>query len=109
MRVIPRPCYVFAGGGTGGHLTPGLAVAAELLRHEHTSRIVFVGCDRPLDRRLVGADGYELRILPAESLAMLRRNPVRFAWRTWRAFRKARALIVAEKPAAVIGLGGFAC
>ncbi len=40
---------------------------------------------------------------------MLRRNPLRFAWRTWRACRMAGALLELEKPAAVVGLGGYAC
>jgi UDP-N-acetylglucosamine--N-acetylmuramyl-(pentapeptide) pyrophosphoryl-undecaprenol N-acetylglucosamine transferase len=70
---------------------------------------VFSGSDRPLDRQLVVAAGYEHRALPVESLALLRRHPFRFAWRTWRAFREARSLLDVEKPAAVIGLGGFVC
>lgn len=103
-----RHCYFFAGGGTGGHLTPGLAVAAELLQHDHKCRIVFVGSDRPLEKLLVTADGYDHRVLPVEAPAMLRRNPFRFGWQNWRAYRLARALLETEKPKAVIGLGGFA-
>src|SRR5579863_9968032 len=107
-RVTKRECYFFAGGGTGGHLTPGLAVAAELLLDDHRSRIVFVGSGRALERRLVGAEGYDLRVLPVESSAILRRNPLRFAWNYWRSYRLASALLAAEKPQVVFGLGGFA-
>jgi len=106
--VTKRHCYYFAGGGTGGHLTPGLAVAAELLERDHRCRIVFVGSDRPLERRLVSADGYEHRVLPVESTATLRRHPLRFALRNWRAYRMARALLETDSPQVVIGLGGFA-
>lgn len=103
-----RNCYLFAGGGTGGHLTPGLAVAAEILNDDCGARIIFVGSDRPLEKRLIAAAGYEHCVLPVESSAMLRRNPLRFAWQNWRAFRMARGLVDAERPKAVIGLGGFA-
>jgi UDP-N-acetylglucosamine--N-acetylmuramyl-(pentapeptide) pyrophosphoryl-undecaprenol N-acetylglucosamine transferase len=103
-----RTCYLFAGGGTGGHLTPGLAVAAEILKRDPASRIVFVGSDRPLEKKLIAAAGHEHHALPVESSRTLLRNPVRFAWRSWRAIRMARKLLEREAPVAVIGLGGFA-
>jgi UDP-N-acetylglucosamine--N-acetylmuramyl-(pentapeptide) pyrophosphoryl-undecaprenol N-acetylglucosamine transferase len=106
--VTRRNCYFFAGGGTGGHLTPGLAVAAELLEYDRDCRIVFVGSDRPLERHLVAAARHEHRMLPVESSRTLRQNPLRFALRNWRAFRMASALVDIEKPRGVIGLGGFA-
>jgi UDP-N-acetylglucosamine--N-acetylmuramyl-(pentapeptide) pyrophosphoryl-undecaprenol N-acetylglucosamine transferase len=99
---------LFAGGGTGGHLTPGLAVAAELRELDSDCRIVFVGSERTLEKRLVAAEGHEHIALPVESSATLRRNPVRFALRNWAALRNARNLIESHKPRAVIGLGGFA-
>jgi len=106
--VTTRNCYLFAGGGTGGHLTPGLAVAAELVKCDSACRVVFAGSDRGLERKLLGAAGYEHYALPVESSWMLRRNPVRFAWRNWRAFQMASRLVAQESPRAVIGLGGFA-
>jgi UDP-N-acetylglucosamine--N-acetylmuramyl-(pentapeptide) pyrophosphoryl-undecaprenol N-acetylglucosamine transferase len=101
-------CYLFAGGGTGGHLTPGLAVAAELRSLDPDCRVAFVGSERMLEKRLVAAEGHEHIVLPVESSATLRRNPLRFALRNWAALRNARDLIESHKPRAVIGLGGFA-
>ena len=106
--VSARHCYFFAGGGTGGHLTPGLAVAAELRHHDADCRIIFVGSQRPLEKRLVAAEGHEHVDLTVESSETLRRNPFRFAWRNWGAFRRALSLIENERARAVIGLGGFA-
>jgi UDP-N-acetylglucosamine--N-acetylmuramyl-(pentapeptide) pyrophosphoryl-undecaprenol N-acetylglucosamine transferase len=100
--------YVISGGGTGGHLTPGLAVADELRRRDPTCRIVFVGTDRPLEERMISSAGFEHRALPVESSRTLRRNPLRFAWGTSWAFIQARSLIRELQPAAVFGLGGFA-
>lgn len=101
-------CYIFSGGGTGGHLTPGLAVAAELAKSDPACRILFVGSDRSLEQTLIAGAGYEHIALPVESSPTLRRNPFRFVWRNWRALRLAGALLDRERPSAVIGLGGFA-
>jgi UDP-N-acetylglucosamine--N-acetylmuramyl-(pentapeptide) pyrophosphoryl-undecaprenol N-acetylglucosamine transferase len=107
-RVTTRDCYLFAGGGTGGHLTPGLAVAAELLKSDGGCRVVFAGSDRALEQKLIAAAGYEHHALPIESSSMFRRNLLRVVWRAWGALRIASRLIERESPRAVIGLGGFA-
>lgn len=103
-----RPLYCFAGGGTGGHLTPGLALATELQKDDPQSRVLFLGSSRPLETKLVGAVGYEHCALPLESSESLARNPLRFAWHAWRGYRHANRLLRKRRPAAVIGLGGFA-
>lgn len=100
--------YLFAGGGTGGHLTPGLAVAAQLKSAGQASRIAFIGSARPLEARLVRDAGFEHHVLPVESTQCLRTRPFRFLWRNWCAYRQAKRLLQAERPRAVIGLGGFA-
>lgn len=100
--------YLFAGGGTGGHLFPGIAVAEELRRRRPGTRILFVGSERPIDQRILAQSGFETAPLPTESLATLKRAPWRFAWRMFRALRIAWHLIRDRRPAAVIGLGGFA-
>jgi len=45
--------YIFAGGGTGGHLYPGLAVAAELTRLDAQAKIVFACSNRAIDRKIL--------------------------------------------------------
>lgn len=102
------PLFLFAGGGTGGHLFPGLAVAAALRQLDPATRIQFVGSERSLEKSLVVQHGYDHRTLPSEPLTQAWRRPWSFAWRNWRAYRVARKWLGAEPPAAVIGLGGFA-
>lgn len=99
---------LFAGGGTGGHLFPGLAVASELRRRHPDSRIGFIGSRRDIESRILEASPFEHQVLSVEPLPVLRRNPVRFVWGNWSACQAARRLIREWKPAAVIGLGGFA-
>ena len=100
--------FLFAGGGTGGHLFPGIAVAQELLRRHASARVVFVGSTRAIESTIVAEQGFEHRVLPAEPLTTLKRNPLRFVWRNWQAWRGASRLLSELRPAAVIGLGGYA-
>jgi UDP-N-acetylglucosamine--N-acetylmuramyl-(pentapeptide) pyrophosphoryl-undecaprenol N-acetylglucosamine transferase len=90
---------------------PGLAVAAELLRNEPNARMIFVGSSRALERQIFSqpeGQRFEHVMLAAEPLATVRRNPWRFVWRNWRAYRESRRLLKDVRPAGVIGLGGYA-
>lgn len=104
----PLKSFCFAGGGTGGHLIPGMNVARELLSRDGQTGITFVGSERPQEQELVAAAGFAHRVLPSEPLPSLRRRPWRFAWRNWRAYWGARGLLRLQTPDVVIGLGGFA-
>ncbi len=100
--------YILAGGGTGGHLFPGIAVAEKILAHDDSARIVFVGSEREIDHHISQNHGFEHHVLPAVSTKVARRNPIRFVWRNWRAIRLAKLMLQQITPSAVIGLGGFA-
>src|ERR1041385_8517682 len=64
---------VIAGGGTGGHVIPALAIAREL-RERFAAQVLFVGTARGLENRLVPAAGFELRLIEVGAL-----NPVSLA------------------------------
>jgi UDP-N-acetylglucosamine--N-acetylmuramyl-(pentapeptide) pyrophosphoryl-undecaprenol N-acetylglucosamine transferase len=100
--------YVFAGGASGGHLFPGLAVAEELRARQQRIKIVFIGSERGIEREIVREHNCQHEPLPVEPSTMFRRNPVRFLWRNWQARNRAATLLDELQPAAVIGLGGFA-
>ena len=51
---------VIAGGGTGGHLYPGVAVARELLRRHADAHVTFVGTTHGLEARVLPREGFEL-------------------------------------------------
>ena len=103
-----RRTVIFAGGGTGGHLFPGIAVAHELLAREPDARVLFVGSQKPIEQDIVGGAGFEHVALPSVSPSL---TPMRIGsslLKNWRAYRQARAIMARERPSVVIGLGGFA-
>lgn len=102
MRVI------IAGGGTGGHLYPGIAIAEEVTARPG-GEVLFVGTARGLESRLVPAAGYALELLEVSGLKRtgwggLARGLLRLP----RAFFASRAILRRFRPDLVIGVGGYA-
>jgi UDP-N-acetylglucosamine--N-acetylmuramyl-(pentapeptide) pyrophosphoryl-undecaprenol N-acetylglucosamine transferase len=100
---------LIAAGGTGGHLFPGIAVADELIRRDPRTRVVFAGTRRGLESRLVPRAGYPLErlpILPLNRVGVFRlvAGLLALPWGTLRA----AALVRRLRPAAVLGVGGYA-
>ncbi len=102
------PRYVFAGGGTGGHLFPGIAVATDLQQRDPSAEVAFVGSEREIERQIIARHGYAHHPLEIEPSTSLKRRPLRFLWKNWRAIRQASRMLQEFRPSAVIGLGGFA-
>lgn len=106
-EALPQ-CVVLAGGGTGGHLMPGLAVAAELKRRG-VPRIIFVGTARGLEARLVPEAGYELRTI---EIGGLNQTGWKQQLRTWAqlpgAILAARRILRETRAELVLGIGGYA-
>jgi UDP-N-acetylglucosamine--N-acetylmuramyl-(pentapeptide) pyrophosphoryl-undecaprenol N-acetylglucosamine transferase len=100
--------FLFAGGGSGGHLLPGIAVAEVLRQRTPLARVLFVGSEREIERRIVTEHNCPHVALPLSPLDDLRRRPHRFLWRNCRAIAEAQRLLREQRPRAVIGLGGLA-
>ncbi|MCA9003928.1 MAG: undecaprenyldiphospho-muramoylpentapeptide beta-N-acetylglucosaminyltransferase [Planctomycetaceae bacterium] len=105
--ILDGKSIVFAGGGTGGHLLPGLAVAAELASRGNC-QISFVGTNRSVEKQIIARSGYQHIDLPTAPMKAIFRNPFRFIVNHFQAYRKGRAFLKETKPALVIGLGGMA-
>ncbi len=99
---------LIAGGGTGGHIIPALAVARELVKR-HGAEVLFVGTARGLESRLVPAAGFELRLI---EVGQLKNVSLRTRLRTLvdlpRSLFACRRLIREFKPNVVFGVGGYA-
>jgi UDP-N-acetylglucosamine--N-acetylmuramyl-(pentapeptide) pyrophosphoryl-undecaprenol N-acetylglucosamine transferase len=100
--------FLFAGGGTGGHLAPGIAVAEELRRRDPSCQILFVGAGRPIESRMLGPTGFGYRKLPSQQLNQLFTHPTQFIRESTKSMIAASRILNEVKPTAVIGLGGYA-
>ena len=100
------------GGGTGGHVTPGLAIARYVKEHEPNSSIRFAGTKKGIESRLVPREGYPLdeieiiglsRKVSPQGLA----HNAKAAYLTVTAVHRAKKLLRAAKPDCVLGCGGY--
>jgi UDP-N-acetylglucosamine--N-acetylmuramyl-(pentapeptide) pyrophosphoryl-undecaprenol N-acetylglucosamine transferase len=99
---------LLAGGGTGGHLTPALAIAEELRRRDPSTAVLLVGTGRSVDRRLLPASGFPHRFLEAPFLhrSGIWRNAF-LPWRFGRAMAEARRIVAEFRPDVAVGTGGY--
>src|SRR6478735_3890175 len=115
MKVSRGRVYaVIAGGGTGGHVYPALAVADELVRRGHPAESLrFLGSARGLEAEAVPAAGYEIEVLPGRGFRRSLRpdalvQNARTALDTLRAVWLAIGLVRRWRPRVVFGVGGYA-
>lgn len=100
---------LLAGGGTGGHLFPAVALAQLLLRKDHDAKVLFVGTERGLERRMLPKLG-----LPLETIDMV--GVVGRGWRgrfqlvpkLMKSLSQARRILKDFAPELVVGVGGYA-
>ncbi|HPD56844.1 MAG TPA: undecaprenyldiphospho-muramoylpentapeptide beta-N-acetylglucosaminyltransferase [Smithellaceae bacterium] len=103
MRVI------IAGGGTGGHLFPGIALAEEFLKRSGEAKILFIGTQRGMEAKLLPQLGFELKTIDVEGikgrgLGALVKSVYQIPVSMW----QSRGIIKEFKPNIVIGVGGYA-
>ncbi len=99
---------VFSGGGTGGHLFPGIAVATELVRLYPAMRITFVGRGSAFERGEVEKAGFEFKYIDAKPLPRRPWHAVGFITNQVACAREASRFLKREQVSLVIGLGGYA-
>ena len=99
---------ILAGGGTGGHVIPAIAIAQEL-KKRYGAEVLFIGTERGLEKRLVPAAGFPLRFVKVGAL-----NRVSLGTRLKTLLDLPRAIFAAGRmlddfqPDVVIGVGGYA-
>ena len=102
------PCIIIAGGGTGGHVFPGIAVA-DALRGLADVEVIFAGSPRGIERGVVPGRGYRLELLDVRPMkGGGAPRMVSGAFFAARAMVKAMKLIRTLKPSAVLSVGGYA-
>jgi UDP-N-acetylglucosamine--N-acetylmuramyl-(pentapeptide) pyrophosphoryl-undecaprenol N-acetylglucosamine transferase len=104
---MPSRVFVMAGGGTGGHVIPGIAVARELAARGHQP--LFIGTHQGMEARLVPAAGFPIEWIAIgglKGLGLLRRarTAAQLPTSVWRA----RRILSQHRAAGVFSMGGYA-
>jgi UDP-N-acetylglucosamine--N-acetylmuramyl-(pentapeptide) pyrophosphoryl-undecaprenol N-acetylglucosamine transferase len=99
---------IVAGGGTGGHLFPGIAVAREILRRQQDAVVTFAGTEKGIESRVIPREGFELDVLrsaglKATSVAARARGLSLLPLSGLDAWR----ILSRRRPDAVVGVGGY--
>lgn len=100
---------IVAGGGTGGHLFPGIAVAEEFLSRDPANEVLFVGTERGIEARQLPRLGYRLACIEASGLkgrGLL--GQLRSLWRLLHGYAQSRQILKEFHPDLVLGVGGYA-
>ncbi|MCO4761582.1 MAG: undecaprenyldiphospho-muramoylpentapeptide beta-N-acetylglucosaminyltransferase [Myxococcales bacterium] len=103
------PHIVIAGGGTGGHVNPALAIADAFVAAHPGADVLFIGTAKGLEARLVPARGYRIELVEGTRLVgagLL--GKLRGLLGLWRGILQARRLIRGQGASLVIGVGGYA-
>lgn len=100
---------LIAGGGTGGHLMPALALARAFGEVREDVEVVLAGATRGIEADLFARYSFRYHLLPIEPIyrAQWWRN-VRWPALAWRLIREVDRLLAAEAPDVVVGTGGYA-
>jgi UDP-N-acetylglucosamine--N-acetylmuramyl-(pentapeptide) pyrophosphoryl-undecaprenol N-acetylglucosamine transferase len=99
---------VIAGGGTGGHLFPGIAIAEALRERDAHTEIVFVSAGSSMEAKALKDAGLEEFKLELEKIhRYLTWRLILVPFRLWSAIRRSKHFLRQFKPAVVVGMGGF--
>jgi UDP-N-acetylglucosamine--N-acetylmuramyl-(pentapeptide) pyrophosphoryl-undecaprenol N-acetylglucosamine transferase len=99
---------LFAGGGTGGHLFPGIAVAEALRTLMPEARPLFLCTQKEIDRVILEPTGFDFIPQPIVPLKRSIGGLLRF-WKSWRETKDlVRKILREQTPVAALGLGGYA-
>ena len=100
---------LIAGGGTGGHLFPGVALAEELRARRPDAEVRFVGTRRGIEARVLPELGWDLTLIEVSGLKTVGAlGALRGLVRLPRALWQARRIVRGFRPDAVVGVGGYA-
>jgi len=100
---------VISGGGTGGHLSPALALGEELRRIRPDCQLFYIGTATALDEMFLSRSGFPYRLLEVKGVMGHKgREMVAAAGKLLRATFLARHLLKEQRPQLVVGVGGYA-
>ncbi len=97
-----------AGGGTGGHVFPALAVAGKIVERRPCAEVLYIGGERGIERSIVAGSGYPYRTIPATGFPR-RPSPamVSFAWNLAVSVKRSRDYLGGFRPSVLLATGGY--
>ena len=99
---------MIAGGGTGGHIYPAIAVAREFLSRDASRKVVFVGTERGLEKQIVPKAGFPLELISVGGLKGIGGlGLLRNLFRLPLGFLQAWRIVGRYRPSIVLGVGGY--
>src|SRR5215213_4311595 len=99
---------MIAGGGTGGHIYPAIAIARELLARDASRKVVFVGTERGLEKTIVPKAGFPLELISVGGLkGKGGLDLIRNLFRLPLGFIQAWKVVSKHRPNLVLGVGGY--
>ena len=106
---VDYPSIILAGGGTGGHIYPAMAVAGDLRNRRPDLPLLFVGTRTGLEARLVPAAGFPLRFINSAGIAgkswpVRLANSLRIPW----SMLQSVGIVMGHRAGVVVGVGGYA-
>jgi UDP-N-acetylglucosamine--N-acetylmuramyl-(pentapeptide) pyrophosphoryl-undecaprenol N-acetylglucosamine transferase len=99
--------FFFAGGGTGGHIYPAIAVAQQIVKIDPSATIHFFCSKRNIDKHILEQAGFEYTALPATGFSVRPKKLIDFCKSLLRSYRIADKAIRKDFKTVVIGAGGF--
>ncbi len=100
---------VIAGGGTGGHLFPGMAIAEAFVDREAGNEVLFIGTERGIEVQVLTGGQFPLKtiqVFPIKGGSLLRKG--RALWSLPKAICEALTILKEFRPQLVLGVGGYA-
>ena len=101
---------IICGGGTVGHLTPGISIAEIIMKYEKDSKIIFIGRKNGEENEVLTKKGFSLKTLEVASFQRrITIKNLKTVSILSKAFKEAKSIIKTERPDIVIGTGGYVC
>lgn len=100
---------VIAGGGTGGHLFPGMAVAEAFVERDMGNEVLFIGTERGIEARVLAGGRFPLKkihAMPIQGRSVT--GKLKALWMLPKAISEASAILKEYQPHLVLGVGGYA-
>ncbi len=100
-------CFFFAGGGTGGHIYPAVAVAEQIVKLRPGAKIHFFCSSRSIDEQILAQTDFEFTRLPATGFSARPGKLISFFKSFLASYKTAKEAIVKNKDSMIVGAGGF--